>query len=866
MPSTKLTLAVCENFLPEAKAVLAQNGLPAVNLISWKPCCEHPPKNWDNIVNLLGVQDTDPLLIIGACFPRELQQPPEHLSHMHIHHLEQCFHLLHNKTQVETLINEGSYLISPAWLANWQKHLEQWGFDHEHAQLFFSDTAKKIVLLDTGIFENTLSNVEKFANYIGLPYTKIDIGLDFINYLLRALIFEWQDSVQKKTLANHQEQAANYALALSLLNELSDKDSKDEAAREIETFFKTLFAPKYTKFSFYEETTTGDSQKKQVPDMQKRSSICCYNLDGFKKYIIHDSGDGFCLSLQTKKQHIGCLDIFHLAFPQNLERYLNLALHIAPLCALVINRAQISEKLKKKMVELTETSEKLSEVQHIAKLGSWELDLAKNVHSWSAEVGRIFALEQQQFHATYEDFLKKIHPDDRDYVNRVYTESVQNKKPYDVLYRLLMDDGTLKYINARCRTFYNSDGKPIRSIGTVQDVTEGILIEQHQDLEKQLLQKHKMEAIGYMAGGMAHNFNNNLSIILGNVELAQIKLAGNPEVIPLLKNATTAILRSRDLIKQLLIYSRKGIQNKAPIQLATIINETVDLLRSTLPTTVSLESVSSPGYAPIFIYADASQIQEVVINLCNNAVQAMDEQGTVKISIAPAELISADIPAEYDANPGRYAKLSVQDTGCGIATETIDKIFDPFFTTKGEYEGAGMGLATVQGIVAQHDGIIKVDSVPNRGTVFNLYFPITDAVATETKSPDNSMPEGTEQILLIDDDPMLATLGEQMLTAMGYQVTMMTDSMNALKLFTANPDNFDLVITDQTMPELSGKDLIQKLKKIKIDIPTILYTGFSNQIDEELAKELGISAFLMKPLNMSTLSQTVRSVLDGARG
>ena len=263
------------------------------------------------------------------------------------------------------------------------------------------------------------------------------------------------------------------------------------------------------------------------------------------------------------------------------------------------------------------------------------------------------------------------------------------------------------------------------------------------------------------------------------------------------------------------------------------------------------------------INADSSQIQECLINLCNNATYAMDEEGTLTIALDRVELQKHDIPAQYESQPGHYAKLSVQDTGSGMSAETVDKIFDLFFTTKPVDQGTGVGLSTVQGIVTQHGGLIKVNSQLGKGTTFELYFPMTEQTQTaETTSNNEDMPGGTEHILYVDDDPLLANLGEQMLTIKGYAVTTMTDSTKALKLFTDKPNHFDLIITDQTMPDLSGKQLIQKVQKIRPNIPTILCTGYSSKIDEEKAVKLGASAFLMKPLDMPQLLQTVRRILD----
>jgi signal transduction histidine kinase len=258
-----------------------------------------------------------------------------------------------------------------------------------------------------------------------------------------------------------------------------------------------------------------------------------------------------------------------------------------------------------------------------------------------------------------------------------------------------------------------------------REIEERIKAETEKEyLESQLRQKHKMEAIGHMAGGIAHNFNNNLAIILGNVELVQMKQPPESENITLLENAKIAIRRSRDLVKQINTYSQKGFQKKSALQLSTIVADTINLLKATQPATVNFSQECSVEGCAVFILADALQLQDVLVNLAKNAVRAMDGKGDVKISLETIELQKKDIPAQYNGEAGHYAQLSIQDTGCGMPADMLDKIFDPFFTTKEEYEGAGMGLATVQGVVAQHGGSIKVASVPGQGTVFTLYFPI----------------------------------------------------------------------------------------------------------------------------------------------
>lgn len=397
------------------------------------------------------------------------------------------------------------------------------------------------------------------------------------------------------------------------------------------------------------------------------------------------------------------------------------------------------------------------------------------------------------------------------------------------------------------------------------DLTEEKKKEELQrELEEQLRQKYKMEAVGLMAGGMAHNFNNALAIVLGNLEMAQRKISERGKVKKYIENAQTAVLRSRDLVNHILIYSRKGSHNKASIQLSDVFNETLELIRSMNPATILVSDDISPEGELVTIYADSGQIQEALINLYANAKHALDDAGEILFSLGRVDLVPEDMTAQYDRPAGPYARISVQDNGCGIPPETLVNIFDPFFTTKEVNVGTGMGLATVQGVVNRHEGLIKVRSVLGEGTTFDLYFPVADQNQTIGIRPeDTAEPGGTEHILLVDDNDMLASIGEEILTDSGYRVTTKTDSTEALKLFTATAEQFDLVITDQTMPKISGKDLIQDIKKIRPGIPTILCTGFNSKVDEDSAEEIGANAFLMKPLRIPKLLQTVKLVLDG---
>jgi len=329
--------------------------------------------------------------------------------------------------------------------------------------------------------------------------------------------------------------------------------------------------------------------------------------------------------------------------------------------------------------------------------GLWDWNIVTNEDYHSPRWNELLGFAETEIANDHDASLSRLHPDDVSRVQEAMNGHLEKCLPYNIKHRLQTKSGDYKWFHVRGMAERDEQGRPLIMSGSITDITELMKTEAEKEkLELELRQKHKMGAVGYMAGGMAHNFNNNLSIILGNVELSQMKLPKDSEIVPLLENAKIAVRRSRDLVLKIITYSRKGMQSTIVTQLTPIIKETSSLLQSTLPTTIRLQQNINPDCSSVLVDADPSQIQEILVNLCNNAVHAMDEKGELQISLEPVELREKDIPAQYDATPGFYAKLSVQDTGCGMPNEMLDKIFDPFYTTKEDYEGAGMGLSTVQ--------------------------------------------------------------------------------------------------------------------------------------------------------------------------
>ena len=381
------------------------------------------------------------------------------------------------------------------------------------------------------------------------------------------------------------------------------------------------------------------------------------------------------------------------------------------------------------------------------------------------------------------------------------------------------------------------------------------------EMEEALRQSHKMEAVGTLAGGIAHDFNNLLHMIIGNVELALEDLPESNPVHVRLKEIKAAGMRAAGIVRQLLNYSRKNEQALKPIGLVAVIEDALKFLRSTIPATIEIRKrLPETNMA---ILADPIQIHQVMMNVCTNAAQAMEpEGGVLEITGESVAFTAKDPGFPHDLPPGNYAKITVSDTGSGVAPEIVDRIFDPYFTTKETGKGSGMGLAVVHGIVKSYGGAISVDGSPGKGATFTLLFPVAAEQPEPTVPVHDESPRGSEAILLVDDEDAVLKMSQTMLERLGYRVEPKTNPLEALALFRAGPERFDLIITDMTMPQMTGVRLSEEIRRVRSEIPVIISTGYSTLIDAEKAKELGIAAFVMKPMAKRDLAEAVRKVLD----
>ena len=708
---------------------------------------------------------------------------------------------------------------------------------------------------------------------------------------------------------------------------------------------------------------------------------------------------------------------------------------------------------------LRNSEEGLADAQRLAHIGNWELDLVTNKLEWSNEIYRIFEIDSHKFGATYEAFLNLIYPDDREQVNAAYMESVKNKTSYAIDHRLQMSDGTIKYVQECCETFFDDEGIPIRSIGTVQDITEQYLTAQslkrlnrslrvlsacneimmratneeellnnvcriiveisgyrlawvgfsepneartiqpvaqagheegyldmvkltcndieweksptnaairtgkpsiihnipedsryaqwhnsalergyyssialplknkkqiygtlniyaheedafdeeevqllqelandiaygiamlrsqqeHHVLNKQLQQAQKMEAIGQLTGGIAHDFNNILASILGFTNLALQRFVSDdqPELREYLGEVSHAGERARDLVSQMLAFSREEKSNVTQLQLKPVMEDVTKILRATLPSSIQLSREIGADVPAIMM--DMVQLQQVLMTMCINARDAVDDIGQIDIWGCRTSIIECDqydLQTETDnviqcrtcdachneIDEGDYVELSVRDSGTGIEDDILKRIFEPFFTTKEVGKGTGMGLSMVHGIIHQHGGHILVDSKPGIGTTFRLLFPVEKCASShrpDNQTEVNIVPKKIDdtRLLIVDDEESVARFIGDLFESNGWKVTVMTNSQAALDLFSQAPTSFDLIITDQTMPELTGVELAKRVLEQRPALPIILCTGYSEHVDKTKAKALGIRGYLTKPMQTNALLNLAQSLI-----
>jgi PAS domain S-box-containing protein len=467
----------------------------------------------------------------------------------------------------------------------------------------------------------------------------------------------------------------------------------------------------------------------------------------------------------------------------------------------------------------------------------------------------------QEFGAGGRPWSEVILKEDQEPARKAFLHALGTDHTYVKQYRIKSKDGRVIWLQESGRITCDSQGRALYTDIVILDVTERKQAkEMRPQFEAQLRQAQRMDAIGSLAGGIAHDFNNILGVMLGYTEMALMTLKEDDSLKRRLQQVLRAGKRGKELVAQILSFSRPSPQERRPVKISAIVKEALNMLRATLPSTIELKMRLEEDQDTIL--ADPTQMHQVIINLCANAAHAMrDKGGLLDISVEPVNLDAKAAAQFHGLSPGPHLRLTVKDSGHGMDRDTMEKIFDPFFTTKKMEEGTGMGLAVVHGIIKAHEGAITVQSKVGKGSEFQIYLPRVEAMelpgGTEAPVAEN----GQERLLFVDDEEWLVDMWKEILESLGYQMTVTTRPLEALDMFKKNPQDFDLVIADQTMPQMTGLELAQELLALRPELPVILVTGFSQVVTPETAKAAGVREFIMKPLSISELTNAISQAL-----
>ncbi len=491
-----------------------------------------------------------------------------------------------------------------------------------------------------------------------------------------------------------------------------------------------------------------------------------------------------------------------------------------------------------------------------AQLGESVAELATGKVQRSAMMSRLYGYHTEPKEWSYEIAMQHIHPEDRERVDSSFKKAIQEEERWNCEYRVVWPDSSVHWVRACAALFRDQTGKTTHLIATMGDVSE------QKRAEQTRLRSQKLEGLGTLAGGIAHDFNNMLMAIAGNVKMATTDLSNENPVQEYLTEISKAAARATDLVRRILAFSRPQELKREVIALQPVVEEALKLVRATLPAWIEFRTEFVPSLPAIL--ADATQIHQVIVNLATNAAHAIGQKsGLIQFRLDECSMAEAELRPRYEGPPGRFVRLAVSDSGCGIERVVLDRIFDPFFTTKAPGEGTGLGLSVVHGIITNHGGTVHVYSDPGRGTAFHLYFPAVGSAPAVTAPKQSELPRDRHQhILYVDDEEGLVLLATRMLKRLGYKVSGFTDAGSALREFRNAPENFDVVITDLSMPSMSGFEVASKLLAVRPKLPVILTSGYLRPEDQERAQRLGIEHFLQKPHSVEEVAQVLDQIFQ----
>jgi PAS domain S-box-containing protein len=513
---------------------------------------------------------------------------------------------------------------------------------------------------------------------------------------------------------------------------------------------------------------------------------------------------------------------------------------------------------------LRESEERYALAMEGANEGHWDWDVATERLFLSPKMKMLSGLSADTPITTRSAWLAHvvIHPDDIPRFDAAVRDHLEGRTPrYECEYRVRQPDGAWCWVLARGRCLRDATGKPLRFVGSTIDVTAQKQAQiDRERLESQLRQSQKMEAMGTLAGGIAHDFNNILGAILGYGEMAYQHAAAGSALRRYLDNVMHAAGRAKALVDRILGFSRSGLGERVPVNVQSVIEETLELLAASLPGGIRLEKTLQAGDAAVI--GDATHLHQVAMNLCTNALHAMERGGVLSVVLERVELGERRTLSRGTLSPGAYVRLVVSDTGTGIPPAVLERMFDPFFTTKGVGEGTGLGLSLVHGIVAELGGAIDVATRPGEGTKFEIWLPVAGEAGRPVVEAVRELPRGHgETVMIVDDERSLVALAKEMLAGLGYEPVGFESSTAALQAFQAEPQRFDLILTDEAMPDLVGTELAHEIRRIQPTLPIILMSGYGGAQLAQRAAAVGAKEVLRKPLRGRDLAESLARVL-----
>jgi signal transduction histidine kinase len=532
---------------------------------------------------------------------------------------------------------------------------------------------------------------------------------------------------------------------------------------------------------------------------------------------------------------------------------------IAPSVERALREARERVELNRAATALRRSEAYLAEAQQLSRTGSFGWSLGSDEIYWSDETYRMVGIDRGTkltFHLIYE----RVHPDDRAFVRRNLDCAFRDGTDVDFEHRFLMPDDSVKHVRVLAKVS-KDESEGLEYIGAVIDLTDQRWAQAERErLEHRLRQAEKMEAVGRLAGGIAHDFNGVLGVVYAYGEmLVEEAPAGSP-LRRYAQSVLTAATRGRELVDQILTYSRNQRGKQVPVDIGHVVTEALEMVRSSSPAGVRLEAGGSES--PIVVMGDATRLHQVVMNLCSNAIQAMSGDGRLDVALEAIDISAERTLSHGTIRPGCYMRLIVKDNGCGMDKGTLSRIFEPFFTTKDAGQGTGLGLSLVYAIVTDSGGAIDVTSAPGEGSMFTIYLPHSPGALIAAEVSAKALHRGRgECVLLIDDEaPVLAATAE-VLARLGYEAVPFSDSQAALAAFKATPDRFDVVVTDETMPGLNGTGLARVLHSHRPDVPIVLVSGYPGAIHVQQAHAAGVSAVLPKPTRSHEMATALARVL-----